>query len=209
VIATRLAGVRIEVCSSREISRRLVEFDLDVGLTYLNFEGDAAGLGGQPLYSENYLLLTPADNELADRDAVSWAEAAANPLCALGRQMQNRRILELMIANEGATFHPVIQTATVEALYAHVATRRWSSIIAHPWLHAFRIPDGVRVVSLTPQPSNSTVGLIWSAQLHESVVATALFDSIRDVDVAGQLDSVLNEALGTVDHATAAAEPSP
>jgi len=196
-----LAGVRIEVCSSQEISRRLGEFDLDVGLTYLDFEGHDEGLHRRPLYTEKFMLLTPDDNELADRDVVSWAEAAANPLCALGRQMQNRRILEFMTANEGATFRPVIEAATVDALYSHVATRRWSSIIAHPWLYAFGIPPGMRVVNLVPQARNSTVGLVWSSQRHESVLATALFDAIRDVDVAGQLDSVLDAALSGVNHA--------
>jgi hypothetical protein len=33
---------------------------------------------------------------------------------------------------------------------------------------------------------------VWSAQRHESVVAAALIEAIRDVDVASQLDSVLD-----------------
>ena len=59
----------------------------------------------------------------------------------------------------------------------------------------------MRVVNLVPQARNSTVGLVWSSQRHESVLATALFDAIRDVDVAGQLDSVLDAALSGVNHA--------
>jgi hypothetical protein len=43
-----------------------------------------------------------------------------------------------------------------------------------------------------PQPPRTAVGLVWSAQRHESVVAAALIEAIRDVDVAGQPDSVLD-----------------
>lgn len=188
------AGVRLDLCSSQEIDRRLAEFDIDIGLTYLTGE-QSSEVNERGLYSETYLLLTPGDNELANRDAVSWNEAAAQPLCALGREMQSRRILESTMARAGAQLQPVIETSTVGALYAHVATRRFSSIIAHPWLYAFGVPKGMRVVRLDPQPRSPKVGVVWSAQRHESVVATAFFDATRDIDLAGQLDAVLADAL--------------
>jgi DNA-binding transcriptional LysR family regulator len=189
------ARIRLDVCSSQEITRRLTEFDLDVGLTYLSVD-NGTELHGLPLYYETYLLLTSADDELAGRETVGWAEAAGRPLCALGPEMQNRRILDAMMASAGAELRPVIETDTVGALYAHVTTRGWSSIIAHPWLHAFGIPEGMRVVPLHPQPRRTAVGLVWSAQRHESVVAAALIEAIRDLDVAGQLDRVLETLSG-------------
>ncbi|MBS1696057.1 MAG: LysR family transcriptional regulator [Actinobacteria bacterium] len=189
-----LASVRLDLCSSRDIDRRLTEFDLDVALTYLTGE-DSADVHELPLYTETYLLLTPADSELAERDSVGWDEAADKRLCALGQEMQSRRILDSTMARAGVQLRPVIETGTVGALFAHVATRRFSSIIAHPWLYAFGVPDGMRVVRLNPQPRGPRVGIQWSAQRHESVVATAFFEATSDVDVAGRLDAVLEKAL--------------
>ncbi len=40
-----------------------------------------------------------------------------------------------------------VDTDTVAALYAQVATRRWSSIIAHAWLHLFGVPASMRIVT--------------------------------------------------------------
>jgi DNA-binding transcriptional LysR family regulator len=180
------ARVRIEVLSSREIRRRLAEFELDVGLTYLNADSDT-GLRGIELYREQYLLLTPDDGPMAGRDEVGWAEAAELPQCALGRQMQNRRILDGIAAAAGAELRPSVETDTVAALYAHLATRRWSSIIAHAWLHAFGAPPGMRAVPLTPRSREPAVGLIWPDRRPESIVVNALLDAVGDLDVAALL----------------------
>ena len=79
------------------IRRRLTEFELDVGLTYLESD-TTAGLCNARLYEERYLLLTPDDGPLAGRASVGWGEAVSVPQCALTRQMQNRRILDGMVA---------------------------------------------------------------------------------------------------------------
>ncbi|MGH3975824.1 MAG: LysR family transcriptional regulator substrate-binding protein [Pseudonocardiaceae bacterium] len=143
------------------------------------------------LYRERYLLLTPSDGELATRVNVGWAEAAATPLCALSPVMQNRRILDGIVAAAGATLSPVIETDTVAALYAHVATRRWSSIIAHAWLHAFGVPDGMRVIPLQPQPRTPQIGLVRADRDPEPIVASTLLEAVRDVDLPTILDALL------------------
>jgi DNA-binding transcriptional LysR family regulator len=184
-----LARVRIEVLSSRDIRRRLTEFELDVGLTYLESD-TTAGLCNARLYEERYLLLTPDDGPLAGRASVGWGEAVSVPQCALTRQMQNRRILDGMVAAAGAELRPGIETDTVAALYAHVATRRWSSIIANAWLHAFGIPAGTQVIPLEPQPQRPSVGVVWPDRRPRSIVVTALLDAIRGIDVAARLDDL-------------------
>jgi DNA-binding transcriptional LysR family regulator len=185
-----LARVRIEVMSSREILRRLAEFDLDVGLTYIDAE-PLHGVRTTVLYRERYLLLTPSDGELATRSSVGWAEAAATPLCALSPVMQNRRILDGITAAAGATLNPVVETDTVAALYAHVATRRWSTIIAHGWLHAFGVPDGMQVIPLPPPSRAPQIGLVRADRDPEPMVAGALLEAVRDVDLPAILDAVL------------------
>lgn len=196
-----LAKVRIEVLSSREIVRRLSEFDLDVGLTYLG--GSASARTALELYQEQYLLLTTADSELAQRETVGWAAAAALPLCTLGPNMQNRRILDAAMAAAGARLDPVVEADNVAALYAHVATHRWSSIIAHTWLHAFGVPPGMRAIPLADPGPRPAVGIVIADHRPESIVASALIDAVRETNVSEVLDRSVAAAM-----ARAAAEPT-
>lgn len=193
-----LARVRIEVLSSRDIVRGLADFELDAGLTYLQTDV-AAGLHGLELYRERYLLLTAADGPLADERTVDWAAAAQLPLCALVTTMQNRRILEARIAAAGARLEPAVESDTVAALYAHVTTGRWSSIIAHAWLHAFGVPPGLCVVPMAEPSPRPTIGLVTADHEPTSIVASALIDSVSGVDVVGVLDDSLARALAVAD----------
>ncbi len=193
-----LARVRIEVLSSRDIVRGLADFELDAGLTYLQTD-TAEGLHGLELYRERYLLLTAADGPLADESTVDWAAAAQLPLCALVTTMQNRRILEARIAAAGARLEPAVESDTVAALYAHAATGHWSSIIAHAWLHAFGVPPGLCVVPMAEPSPRPAIGLVTADHDPISIVASALVESVNDVDVAGVLDRSLALALTTED----------
>jgi DNA-binding transcriptional LysR family regulator len=186
-----LAHVTIEVLAAREITRRLEEFDLDVGLTYLE-EPVAAPSDGYPLYRERYLLLTPTDGPLAGQRTADWASAASLPLCTLNSTMHNRRILDRAAAQAGARLAPVVETDTVDALYAHLSSRRWSSIIAHTWLRAFGVPHGMRVVPLTAPSPSPVVGVVTAHSHPRSLVVEALIETIGAIDIAAALETYLD-----------------
>jgi DNA-binding transcriptional LysR family regulator len=190
------ARVTLESLSSREITSRLAEFELDIAMTYVDDE-ELGNVRATPLYEERYLLLTPNDGKLADRTSVRWAEVATIPLCLLGRQMRNRRILDEIFAAAGAAVVPTIETDTVSALYAHVATHKWSSVIAHAWLHMFGVPEGMRVVRLESPALVPQIGLVVADHNPEPIVARALLDIARDVDVRGTLDHLLHRNLSS------------
>jgi DNA-binding transcriptional LysR family regulator len=186
-----LARVSLESLSSREIAHRLAEFDLDMGMTYL----DGEPLGNVltvPLYRERYLLLTPMDSEFAGRNSVGWAEVANTPLCLLLPTMQNRRILDRNFADAGVAVTPSIETDTVSALYAHVATHRWSSVIAHAWLYLFGVPEGMRVVPLERPRRSHQVGLVLADRDPGLILARALVDVAHRADVRGTLDRLVH-----------------
>ncbi|WP_026119840.1 LysR family transcriptional regulator [Nocardiopsis ganjiahuensis] len=188
------ARVSLESLSSREISRRLGEFELDAALTYVD-DGEVGDVRITPLYEERYLLLTPKDGRFADRGTVRWAEAAALPLCLLTQDMRNRRILDGFFAGAGATVVPAIETDTVAALYAHVATRRWSSVVSHAWLNMFGVPEGMRLVRLEAPPRFPRIGLIVADRHPEPLLAGALLDVVRRTDVRGDLERLLQRHL--------------
>lgn len=190
-----LVRVRLESLSSREIVNRLAEFDLDVGLSYVDGEplGDVRTV---PLYRERYLLLTAADGPFAEHTSVRWAELVSTPMCLLSADMQNRRILQRNWVEAGVEVVPSVEADTVSVLYAHVATHRWSTVIAHAWLHLFGVPDGMRVIPMEPPRRMFRIGLVLTQREPEPMLAHALVEVARDVDLAGELDSLLARFLG-------------
>jgi DNA-binding transcriptional LysR family regulator len=174
--------------SSKEIVRRLDEYELDIAMTYV--DGSARAM---PLYEERYVLLTPADEEIASRPVARWADVAALPLCLLTSNMRNRRILDGIFADAGVQPVPVIEADTVATLWAHVATRKWSSVIAHAWLQMFGTPEGMRVVRIEDPRHVPQIGLVVGEQV--SMLARAVLGLTRGLDVRGELDRLLHKHL--------------
>jgi DNA-binding transcriptional LysR family regulator len=189
-----LAGVQIETLPSREISRRLAEFELDAGVTYLDDE-TPPGTRRVELYRERYLLLIDEHHPLAAHDVIEWEAAAGLPLCLLTTAMRNRRYLDATMMSVGARIHPAIETDTVGALYAHVATRRLPSIVAHTWLYAFGVPKGMCVRPLREIHPRPIVGLILPDGTSPSIIAGALADALVGANLSQALDDSLQAVL--------------
>ena len=117
----RHPGVTVAVYSlnSTQIERGLDEFELELGVTYLDSE-PLRGVRTLPLYREHYVLLTEAAGPFGDRKEVTWAEAATLPLCLLTGDMQNRRIVDGIFHEAGAEPRPQVETNSISTLIAHV-----------------------------------------------------------------------------------------
>jgi DNA-binding transcriptional LysR family regulator len=190
----RQVRISLESVSSREMVHRLAEFDLDVGMSYV--DGEPLGnVRTVPLYRERYLLLTPKDCELADRERVGWAEVAGVPLCLLSPVMQNRRILDRNFADAGVSVSPSVETDTVSALYSHLGTKRWSSVIAHAWLGLFGVPEGMRLVPMERPARNHHIGLVLADRDPGPSLVRALVDVAHRVDMGTALDDILRRHL--------------
>lgn len=190
-----LVQVSIESMSSREIMSGLAEFDIDVGLTYVDGEPLTASVRSMPMYAERYLLLTPAESPLAHLDHVAWGELTDVPLCLLSPKMQNRRIFDRLFADAGVDVQPSIEADAISAIYAHVATRRWSTVIAHAWLHLFGIPDGLRAIPMEAPSVVNHVGLLMADTDMYPLVVQALLDIAKGLDIESELDGMLASHL--------------
>lgn len=190
-----LVRFSLESMSSREIAARLNDFDIDVGMTYV--DGEPLGrVRVVPLYRERYFFLTPHEGELGARTTISWAEAAAAPLCLLAPVMQNRRLLDGFFTEAGAEASPVVETDTISSIYAHVSGMGLSSVIPHTWLVGFGVPDRSRVLPLPAPRRPLHVGLVLAGSGPESLLARALVDSGRSADVHGRLERLVADRLG-------------
>jgi len=186
-----LVRLSLESMSSREIVARLNDFDIDVGMTYI--DGEPLGqVRVIPLYRERYLFLTHVEGHFAGRSSLTWAEAGTAPLCLLLPVMQNRRIIDGYFAEAGVDVSPALETDTISAIYDHVTSLQLSSIIPHTWLHGFGLPEGVRVIEL-PRPTRSlTVGLVLAGRGPESMLGRALVETAGRIDMSRELEGAVN-----------------
>lgn len=140
-------NVSVRALTSRQIERELAAFELDAGVTYLDFEPPAHALS-VPLYVERTVLVSAKDG-LAIPDPLDWSALAALPLCLLHQGMQNRRILDARLSKRGLALRPLVTADSYVALLALVQQGRLCSII--PDSHATLL-NGLSWARTQPMP---------------------------------------------------------
>lgn len=156
--------------SSIEIQRSLDNFEIDLGITYLDNE-PMLRVKSVPLYRERYCLLVPEAGPFKRRKTITWGEAATLPLCLLSSDMQNRRIIDAAFAAAGHSPTPQIETNSIANLGLHVATGRWSSVVARHVLETLGKPPGARALDLVDPEISHEVGVVVAD--HEPISPTA------------------------------------
>jgi len=177
------ADVEIQSVTSRAIQRGLDAFELDGGITYLENE-PLENLRRIPLYREHYVFVTRREHPVATRRSLTWTEAAAEKLCLLSEDMQNRRILNNVLASIGITITPPIVSNSFLGIYSHLRHGEWSSIVPHTFAYMFGgMPDLVAIELVEPSHSQA-VGLVLSNREPQSPMAGALLTSVMESDLA-------------------------
>ena len=151
----------IRTCTSTEVLQLVDDLAAEAGITYLDNE-PLGRVGTVPLYRERYHLLTAADSPEGGRASIAWAEAAGLPLCLLSRDMQNRRIIDGMLAAAGGDAAPLLESNSVSVLSAHIRTTRWSTIMPVGLAEALGlVGDGrINAVPLADPDVSHQVGLV-------------------------------------------------
>ncbi|MCV2446504.1 MULTISPECIES: LysR family transcriptional regulator [Paracoccus] len=147
------AGVSILSRSSDEIRDQIESLELDAGVTYLDSE-PLGRVQSLPLYRETYCLI---DRSTAAGPA-EWSEAATRPLCLLTPDMQNRRIVTRHLLEAGADAMPRVESTSMLAILAHVATGDWAAILPRALARGLPLPEGVVARDLDGQ--GHMVGLV-------------------------------------------------
>src|SRR5690606_23039947 len=178
----RNPNVRVTILSrtSYEILEEIERLEIDAGITYLDNE-PLGRVTQVPLYQETYRLLVAQNSTLAGHSSVSWKEAAAQPLCLLTGNMQNRRIINQHLAEAGAEPAPTVESNSTIALVAHVATGRWASIVPRTLADMFGAGSGLMAIPIADADARHLVGLIAAWREPHTPVLAALLDEARRV----------------------------
>lgn len=183
--STRYPGVSLTVLSltSQEILRRIEEFELEAGLTYLDNE-PLEHVISKPIYQESLVLLTRADSALGQRDSLTWREAAEQKLCLLTPDMQNRRIIDGVFRSVGCAPNPAIETNSIFNLCSHVGIEGICSIVSRQLLEFFGLPRGAKALELTEPEVKRTIGLIVADRQPMPPLARNLLAMAQPIDEA-------------------------
>lgn len=179
--------------STEEIARQLDEYQLDVGLTYLE-DRVLEGFCTKPLYMERYVLLSSSRNSLPG--LTSWEVAANLPLCLLTPNMQNRRFINGAFRRVGAEPNVVLETDSLLAIYAQVSQAGLYSVIPHSLLESFDLEEQVVVSALIPEVTRS-IGLVARDHPILAPMAEAIFDAASKGEFQKRFDAIMKDRLGT------------
>jgi DNA-binding transcriptional LysR family regulator len=133
--------VTLRSLSSVELETGLESLALDMGLGYAE-RGDtgSANLRMVPQYTEHYYLLRQRTGARVPEGSASitWAEAAALPLCLLSAEMHNRTIVDRAFHSAGCRVKPAIETNSTMTLVLSVVAGRVCSVLPGALLETTR-----------------------------------------------------------------------
>ncbi|SOE95858.1 DNA-binding transcriptional regulator, LysR family [Burkholderia sp. D7] len=187
--------------SSDAILRQLDEYELDVGLTYLDDQVQA-GFSVLPLYFERYLLLSPSSaDDRFETGTAQWSGLGGLPLGLLTATMQNRQVINAAFRREGVQPTVVLETDSLLSLYAHVQHAGLFSVFPHSLLSVLPAGGGVRASLLLPELTRR-IGLIARNRNALPPLVAAMWKAAEQLDLQGEFDALLPKAA----HASQGAE---
>ncbi len=180
-------AVDIRSMTSKAIQRGLDDFEIDAGVTYLDNE-PLVRVRRLPLYVERFVFATRRQGPLGERAALPWREAASARLCLLSEDMQNRRIIDAILAAEGIEAAPSVCANSFLALNAHLLSGEWSSIVPHTFVHLFGRSDQIALIPLTQPAHHQAMGLVVSDRDPLSPIARAVWACAQGLELQAALD---------------------
>jgi DNA-binding transcriptional LysR family regulator len=169
------------------IVSQLDDFELDLGLTYLD-DQVIEGFEKLHLFDERYVLLA-AHSQILE-PSLTWEQAARLPLCLLTGKMRNRQVIDAAFRREGLQPTVILETDSLFALYAHVSEAKLYSIVPHSLLNFFDLQRRVQARPIVPQLTRA-IGLIARNQPALAPITGAVWELARTLDLQSRFDLTL------------------
>jgi len=179
---------KIYSLSTTEILKRLEDFELDIGITYLD-ENLSKPFEGISLFSEDYVFITRDEKKFSGRKTLSWADATSAPLCLLTADMHARRSLDEIFRNESLDITPVVETNSIFLLYAHVRCTDLCSIVPRSVLCLQEMRHELTAIPIEPLLQRE-VGLILLRERQRTPVMRTVIDHVVESDMRDRLHMI-------------------
>jgi DNA-binding transcriptional LysR family regulator len=112
---------------------------------------------------------------------VTWAEVGKVPLCLLTTDMQNRRIIDGLLRDAGATPAPTLESDSMIVLFSHVRTGKWSSIMPAKLAETLGLTDSVRAIPIVKPAATHLIGLVVPDREPTTPLIKALMTEARQL----------------------------
>ncbi len=169
------------------IVAQLDQFELDLGLTYLD-DTVIEGFEKLHLFDERYVLL--ADRKVSLEPTLTWEHAARLPLCLLTGRMRNRQVIDAAFRRAGVQPSVILETDSLFSLYAHVSEAGLFSVVPHSLLNFFDLKNRVQARPLLPHLTRA-IGLIARNQPSLAPITGAVWEIARGLNLQPRFDLAL------------------
>jgi DNA-binding transcriptional LysR family regulator len=179
----RHPGVQVDVSflGLDELRVKLINFELDVGITYID-QKQPPPLTSCRLYDEHLSLLVPDDARFPAA-TTTWSEAARLPLCLLAPHMHERQIIDAAFASVGETPMPLIESDSIVNLAFHTMAGGVVTVVPSHFELVIGGFPGTRVVKLVEPEVVREVGLIWIDGDPMLPMAKAMLDAVKGLAI--------------------------
>jgi DNA-binding transcriptional LysR family regulator len=182
--------ISIEFLGLEQMKLGLTNFQLDVGVTYLD-QAPLEHLDNLPIYDERFSLLVPDNGWLKGQESVSWAEVAKLPLGLLPPYMHERQVVDSAFAAGGCTPHPNLESDSIMNLAFHVMQGDFATIIPSHFMRISGAYPGTCSKHLHEPVVSQKVGIVWVRGDPMLPMTEALVELVRDALASG----IFNEGL--------------
>ncbi len=165
----------------------LKNFELDVGITYLDQQHPLDGYETMPLYEKSLSLLLPDNDWLGDVDTATWQEAAQLPLCLLSPSMHERQIMDEAFSNAGCKPRPQLESNSILQLAFHVMNGNIATVVPQHFSRTNYGFDGTREILLNEPVVSQQIGLVWAKGTPIQPMAKATVELMEEAVESGQL----------------------
>lgn len=183
---------QVRTLSAADILQKIVHFELDLGLSYLDDER-LTEFETFPILQERYVLVAADAKMFEGMVSMSWADAANLPLCLFTNDMQCRRGMNVAFSAAGVEATPVVETDSKTALCAHVRLAGLYSILPHSALCLDDTQAQLFTLPLLPLLQRD-IGLVMLKQQPSGPVLDAAMKCFRQLDLQSLVDGFLVKA---------------
>jgi DNA-binding transcriptional LysR family regulator len=177
----------VSTLSAEAIVTQLDQYELDLGLTYMD-DRVLEGFEALPLFEERFVLL--ANRSTALEASLTWEQAARLPLCLLTGKMRNRQVIDAAFRRAGVKPDVVLETDSLFSLYAHVSDAGLFSVVPHSLLNYLDLSNRVQARPLLPQVTRG-IGLIARNQPTLAPITGAVWEIARQLNLQALFDRSL------------------
>ncbi|MBO9649044.1 MAG: LysR family transcriptional regulator [Variovorax sp.] len=189
--------------SSQQLETGLETLSLDLALGYIErMHLREVKLDAWPQSVEHYFLLRRAERPAADMlrigHPITWADAAALPLCLLTPDMHNRAIIDQAFRASGKTVTPAIETNSVLTLVLGAVAGKVCSVLPGAMVAAARDHRELEALPLVEPDVQTPIGFMTQQGVRPSRALGAALDLLQApewLDQVGQHSGTLGGSL--------------